>query len=93
MPIACETCGRPAASAEGTGSRLLATLARIGAAFRERRRDSRQLARLLDLDDHLLADIGITRDEVRFRLGRVARARTGGTEASRLHPRGSSLRA
>lgn len=43
----------------------LATLTRGAAALVKRWRFRAKLARLDDMDDHLLADIGLTRDDVR----------------------------
>jgi uncharacterized protein YjiS (DUF1127 family) len=84
MTIACEFCGRGAASAEEGAAGLLATLARAWAGARSRLRHRRDYARLLDLDDHLLADIGLTRDQAREALGPALPDRW--TAATRLGP-------
>ncbi len=67
MTTACPTCGRCAAPADrpGAATRLLAPPLRALARALGRRRRRRDATRLLDLDDHLLADIGVTRDEAR----------------------------
>lgn len=61
MTTTCLACGR-CASADHPGgvARLLRSIAR--ALWRPR---CRQTAYLLDLDDYLLADIGLSREEVR----------------------------
>ncbi len=73
MTSACPTCGRCAAPTrrpEGAAA-LLAPALRALARARRRWQWRRTAARILDLDEHRLADIGLSRTEV------VAAARRG----------------
>ena len=93
MTTACQTCGRCAARAgrPGGAARFLALPFRALARADRRLRQRRATIGLMDLDDHLLADIGISRDEVRRAAGGRPLRRPDGPEpaapALRICPR------
>jgi uncharacterized protein YjiS (DUF1127 family) len=66
------SCGEPREAAPVLGSPMAAALGRSTAWVRRQWKMSRDTAKLMALDDHLLADMGLSRGEIR---GLVRRGR------------------